>query len=830
MSHSSDEETFRPARHRANPLRKRLIPLAITGSVVLAGVGVHSAFATPSADAVISEVYGGGGNSGATFTNDFIELANAGAGTLDLSDYTVQYLSGNPGPTTKWQATRLTGSLAGNGRYLIQEAAGTGGTTTLPTPDATGNINMSGTTGTVALVKGTDLLTCVTAEDCAADSRVKDLVGFGTAVVHEGSGAAAGASNTESVARKTLVDTDDNAADFAAGAPTPENSGGAGGGTGDDGSSPSPSPTATPPADAISAKIHDIQGTTRRSPLATKDVKDVTGIVTGVRTTSTSSTSKGFWMQDPKADKDPRTSEGIFVYTSSNPTVKVGDSVSVAGVVSEYYPGGYDSGIQSITEIIKPIVTVLSSGNALPAPVVLTKKNIPTAWSPAGGSDGSIDNLELEPTKYALDFYESLEGMNVQISDAGVVGATDAYKELWVSVDPKHNKTKRGGTYYPSYDDPNSTRLQVQAMNTSDAFPMANVGDTLKGVTEGPLDYSQYAGTYILEARTLGTYVDNGLKPQVAAAPKSNEVAIATYNVENLAPTDAQSKFDRLAKGLVTNLRAPGIVALEEIQDNNGAVDDGTVDADKTLNKLTAAIAAAGGPQYSWRQISPQNDKDGGQPGGNIRTAFLFDPTQVSFVDWPGGDATTAVDVTGKNNKTSLTVSPGRITPNDEAWNSSRKPMVGQFLTRNNKTIFVIANHFNSKGGDQNIAGRIQEPVRSSEVQRMKQAMLENAFVKKLEAADSKALIVSLGDFNDYQFSPALNTLTGNGTVLTDMINTLPKEERYSYVFQGNSQVLDHILVNPTMLGKVSYEVVHINSEFADQTSDHDPQVLRLKP
>ncbi|MFD4951347.1 lamin tail domain-containing protein [Streptomyces sp. NPDC058451] len=829
MSNSS-AETPRPARHRATPLRKRLIPLAITGSVVLAGVGVHSAFATPSADAVISEVYGGGGNSGATLTNDFIELANAGSGSLDLSGYSVQYLSGSPGPTTKWQSTPLTGTLAGNGRYLIQEAAGTGGTAALPTPDATGNINMSGTAGTVALVKGTDLLTCVTKADCAADSRIKDLVGFGTALVHEGSGPAAGASNTASVARKTLVDTDDNAADFAAGDPTPENSGGQGGGTGGGDSSPSPSPTATAPADAISAKIHDIQGTTRRSPLSTKNVKDVTGIVTGVRTTSTSSTSKGFWMQDPNPDNDPRTSEGIFVYTSSNPTVKVGDSVTVSGVVTEYYPGGYDSGIQSTTEIMKPTVTVLSSGNPLPAPVVLDKNSIPAVWSPKADSNGSIEYADLEPTKYALDFYESLEGMNVQVSDARVVGATDAYHELWVTADPDHNKTKRGGVYYPSYDDPNVARLQVQAINTTDAFPMANVGDELTGVTAGPLDYSQFAGTYILAARQVGTYKDNGLKPEVTSEAKSNEVTIGTYNVQNLAPSDPQSKFDRLGHNLVTNLRAPAIVGVEEIQDNSGAIDDGTVDSDKTLAKLTDAIVAAGGPRYEYRQINPVNDKDGGQPGGNIRTVFLFDPKRVTFVDRPGGDSLTAVDVVGKGSDTHLSVSPGRIAPTDEAWNSSRKPLVGEFLTKNNKKIFVIANHLNSKGGDQNVAGRIQEPVRSSEIQRNKQATLENAFVKKLEAADPKALIVSLGDYNDYQFSSAMKTLTGDGKQLTDLVNTLPADERYSYVFQGNSQVLDHMMVNPSMLNHVTYDVVHINSEFADQVSDHDPQVLRVKP
>ncbi|WP_333771829.1 lamin tail domain-containing protein, partial [Streptomyces sp. IBSBF 2435] len=194
--------------------------------MVVAGMGVHAAFAAPSADALIAEVYGGGGNSGATFTNDFVELANAGAAPVDLSTYSVQYLPAAPTPSSKWQATALTGSLAGGGRFLVQEAAGTGGTSPLPTPDVTGAVNMSGTAGTIALVTGADPLTCLTAADCAADPRVKDLVGYGTALVREGSGPAAGASNSDSVARgATLADTDDNAADFTAGAPTPQNSG-----------------------------------------------------------------------------------------------------------------------------------------------------------------------------------------------------------------------------------------------------------------------------------------------------------------------------------------------------------------------------------------------------------------------------------------------------------------------------------------------------------------------------------------------------------------------------------------------------------------------------
>jgi predicted extracellular nuclease len=795
---------------------------------VLAGVGVHAAIASPSADALIAEVYGGGGNSGATYTNDFVELANAGAAPVDLSGYSVQYLSGAPTSTSKWQATALTGSLAGGGRFLVQEAAGTGGTTALPTPDVSGAINMSGTTGTIALVSGTDLLTCVTAADCAADSRVKDLVGYGTALVHEGSGAAAGASNTASVARSAaLTDTDDNAADFTAGAPTPENSGGGSTTppTSPPPTTPTPPPTTTPP---LVAKIHDIQGDTRLSPLAGKVISGATGIVTGVRAYGS---SQGYWVQDPSPDSNPRTSEGIFVFTgSTTPAVAVGDSVSVDGTVSNYYPGGATAGGQPVTELTKATATVVSSGNALPAPVVLNKNNVPDAFVPSAGG-GTIENLPLRPDDYALDLYASLEGMNVQIGDSRVVGATDPYSELWVTVKADQNPTKRGGTLYTGYDDPNSGRLMVQSLipTATQAFPVANVGDTLRGTTAGPLDYNQFAGTYALQARTIGTVKSGGIKPEVTDKASSDEATVATYNVENLAPGNAQSKFDALAKGLVTDLRSPDIVALEEIQDNNGSTDDGTVAADQTLTKLTAAITAAGGPAYQWREIDPVNDKDGGEPGGNIRQVFLFNPARVGFTDIPGGDSTTAVGVTGTGSATSLTASPGRIAPTDSAWADSRKPLVGQFTFRGKK-LFVIADHFISKGGDQGVDSRFQPPVRSSESQRNRQAIVEHDFVQQLEQADPQANVIVLGDLNDYQFSPAALSLTGNGKVLTDLVNTLPSKEQYSYVYEGNSQVLDHILVSPNLNKRVEYDVVHINSEFANQTSDHDPQVIRLKP
>ncbi|MEU3500119.1 endonuclease/exonuclease/phosphatase family protein [Streptomyces hundungensis] len=581
------------------------------------------------------------------------------------------------------------------------------------------------------------------------------------------------------------------------------------------------------PAAPVPAKIHDVQGTTRISPLAGQQVTGVTGVVTGVRAYGS---SKGFWFQDTAPDKNPATSEGIFVFTGSNPTVAVGDAVDVSATVTEYVPGGLSSGNQSLTQLSKPTVTVLSSGNAVPAPVVITARSVPDRYTPNGdpAAGNSVNGLALRPKTYATDYYESLEGMNVRIGTSRVVGATDPYSELWVTVKPHENRTARGGSLYASYTDQNTGRLQIQSLIPKDQqpFPTANVGDTLTGTTEGPLDFNQFGG-YTITARTLGTVKDNGLKREITRKQRTGELAVATYNVENLDPSDPQSKFDALAQGVVTNLASPDVVALEEIQDNNGAKNDGTVDASATVKKFTDAIVAAGGPAYQWRSIDPENNKDGGEPGGNIRQGFLFNPARVSFTDRPGGDYKTAVAVTGTKGHPALTASPGRIDPANPAWQDSRKPLAGEFVFKG-RTVFVIANHFASKGGDEGLLSQHQPVPRSSETKRLQQAQAVNAFVKQLLAVDKHADVLALGDINDFDFSGTTKALEDGGA-LRSAYRTLPKKERYSYVYQGNTQVLDQILTSPAVRG-FDYDSVHINAEFANQTSDHDPQVIRFRP
>jgi predicted extracellular nuclease len=325
--------------------------------------------------------------------------------------------------------------------------------------------------------------------------------------------------------------------------------------------------------------------------------------------------------------------------------------------------------------------------------------------------------------------------------------------------------------------------------------------------------------------------VDEGLEREVTEAPDKHELSVGSFNVENLSPNDAGTpKLAALADTLVTSMQAPDIVAVEEIQDNSGSTNNGVTNADATWNMLIDAIVAAGGPRYEFRSIDPVNNQDGGQPGGNIRVGFLFRTDRgLEFVDRGDAGPLDATQVVDTKHGAELTLSPGRIDPTDPAWTASRKPVAAEFLWRG-RTVFAIANHFASKGGDDPLFGSTQPPVRYTEIGpdgRHRQVAVVNAFVEDLLAADKQARIVVLGDLNDFEFSETLDILEGNE--LSNLMDLLPKPERYSYVFDGNSQVLDQILASRALMSpRPEYDSVHINAEFAEQTSDHDPQVARF--
>ncbi|NOL41189.1 nuclease [Kribbella sandramycini] len=777
--------------------------MVITSTLIASGAAAIAAgpAGAASTSVVITEVYGGGGNSGAPYTNDYVELTNNSAAPVDLTGWTIQYASA---AGTSWtNKITLSGSIAPGAVYLAQGASGGANGQPLPTPDATGSVNMSAASGKVALVSSTTSLSCATG--CATAPGVIDFVGYGAANDFETS-AAPGTSNTTSVTRKVpTADADNNGAEFAEGTPTPK------------------ALTSTPPdPDPIDAKIHDIQGAAHVSPLVGKLVGNVTGVVTA-------KSGNGFWFQDPQPDDNPATSEGLFVFTSSAPAVAVGDTVTVQGTVTEFRAGG-SGGVTnlSITELTQAKITVTGQA-AAPAPVIVgAGGRVPPSTVIDDDSTGDVETTgTFEPATDGLDFWESLEGMWTGISQPQVTGPTSSFRELSVVPAGAGVRTARGGIVLQKADS-NPERILLDDLLTP--IPDAKTGDKLAGTVAGVVDYA--FGNFKLLPTTTPAVIDGGVKREATKASSPLQVSVATFNVENLDPSDGAAKFDGLAQAVVRNLAAPDIIGLEEVQDNDGATNSGTTAANVTLDLLTAAIVKAGGPKYAYRQIDPVNNAEGGEPGGNIRVAFLYRTDKpVKFVDRAGGGPTVPTTVTTDRwGKPHLSSSPGRVDPANPAWAATRVPLAGEF-TWLGQSLFVVVNHFSSKGGDNPLWGRVQPPVQLTAPKRHEQARAVRGFVDQLLAKDKGANVIVLGDLNDFDFSETTDILVGAGkTALISLPRTLPLKERYSYVFEGNSQILDQILISKNLQPASAYDIVHMNAEFPDQISDHDPQVVRVIP
>ena len=220
--------------------------------VLAAALLVVPAARSASSDMVVSQVFAGGGNANAPYTNDFVELFNRGTATVDLSTWSIQYATGSG---TTWQVTPLSGSVLAGGHYLIQLASASAIGASLPTPDATGTSNLAVSGGKVALVHSATALTCgASAGSCSADGSVVDLVGYGSATDYEGGAAAPAIGNTTAAVRTDAgcTDADANSSDFSAAAPTPRNSTAA--------AAPCSSGSTPPPAVSQSATVDlDIQ-------------------------------------------------------------------------------------------------------------------------------------------------------------------------------------------------------------------------------------------------------------------------------------------------------------------------------------------------------------------------------------------------------------------------------------------------------------------------------------------------------------------------------------------------------------------------------------------
>ncbi|MEH2329670.1 endonuclease/exonuclease/phosphatase family protein [Nostoc sp.] len=289
-------------------------------------------------------------------------------------------------------------------------------------------------------------------------------------------------------------------------------------------------------------------------------------------------------------------------------------------------------------------------------------------------------------------------------------------------------------------------------------------------------------------------------------------LTVATFNVENLDPKD--QRFDNIAKIIGNNLNAPDVISLIEIQDNNGPTNDKVVNANQTYQKLIAALKNIGSPAYDFVDIPPSDDRDGGEPGGNIRVGFLFQPSRITLAKLPRrGGSLDAVAITQGSNGLELSLNPGRIDPTNAAFDESRKPLVAEFIF-NEQKLFIIANHFVSKLGGS-----------PSDVKRVKQAEIVNEFVAQLLQVDPQAKVIVLGDLNDLSDSLPLKALKGN--ILENLTDRLPVSDRFSFKFRGNPELIDHLLVSKNLsnVAQPEIDIVHVNVGFSKPVSDHDPVI-----
>ncbi len=572
-----------------------------------------------------------------------------------------------------------------------------------------------------------------------------------------------------------------------------------------------PSATSLPEGDTISK----IQGAGHISPLRNQKVSDVEGIVTVT-------SFDGFYMQSIAPDDDPATSEGIFVFTGTIPAVREGDQVMVSGKVEEMTPGG-GYGNLSRTQIDDAEIEIASRNNNLPAPTVIGRGGrVPPTEIIDDDTNGYIgENVFFDPESDGIDFYESLEGMLVQVNDAVVVGPTNQFKEIAVLADLGEDAsvmTPRGGIVIREDDyNPERIILDDYLLET----PFVNVGDYAEEPIIGVMDFD--FGNFKLLVTERVSFEDGGLQPERVKAPAAeNQLRVANYNVMNLSAVQP-NRIASLAEQIVYQMEAPDIIALQEIMDNDGSEGDDEFSADQTYQGIIDGILALGGPVYGFVDIDPIPDAEGGIPLGNIRVGFLYRLDRgLSLANAPKGDSKTAVEVVDEGGVPNLSLNPGRVAPTNPAFYSSRRPLVVSFVYQG-ETIFIINNHFVSKGEDRDLFGEFQPPILDSEYQRVEQAQVVHDFVLEILAIDPESKVIVTGDMNDFQFSNPINLLEGE--ILNNLIETLPVEERYTYVYDGNSQALDQMLVSDGLFEQLSaYEILHVNAEFhyENRFSDHD--------
>lgn len=600
--------------------------------------------------------------------------------------------------------------------------------------------------------------------------------------------------------------------------------------------------------------ICDIQGMAHQSPLLGERVSNVIGCITALKYgVGENSRHLELFIQDPNQDNEPASSEAVKVFTTNAFEAERGDLILLKSAVVEEditnpfdYYSYWDGGL-SRTQLrcTASDIQVLSKGNPLPPPVLLGQKGrpIPSEIICDDAFQGNLNHPRtlFDPQFDAVDYFESLEHIYVQLDNPVFVAPKNAYSDAYVvSADRLTDLplSPRGGLVLKDYHEHYPFIIKLTAYYNSPK--KCSIGSRVEGSVYGFIDYAFNSFGLFMTEEMPDPQDTNIEKETTELQPEEKKLTIASFNIENFtidgyedeSGNRKEKKFEGVAETIALNLRCPDILGLIEVQDDSGANEDGVISCDKTMDKLIELVQEIG-PQpldYKYVYINPEYGKDGGEPGGNIRVVVMYNALRVSFsggLKGPSDESTRPLKIAGQ---VKLSYNPGRIYPEHSSFEYSRKPLIAEFLFQGQQ-VFVIANHFNSKRGDAPIMGFSQPPVFLSEVNRHKQASIVNRFIKEMLSLSHNLNIVVLGDLNDYYFSETLDILKGQE--LINLVETLPADQRYSYIHDGICQSLDYILISYAM-ARLSPEIdiVHCFSDMAHSDSqifsDHDPVIARF--
>ncbi|MDH3626324.1 MAG: hypothetical protein OEV00_11545 [Acidobacteriota bacterium] len=544
--------------------------------------------------------------------------------------------------------------------------------------------------------------------------------------------------------------------------------------------------------------IQMIQGDGVRSPMAGRLVR-VTGVVTG-------ETRKGFFLEDPEGDPEGAASRGICVFESRR-RPPLGSVVEVEGRVLDYLPHEDE---RPTTQIDMTEFRVSQERAPLWTPVWLSAANL------------AKTNAEL------AQYLNSHEGMLVGIrKGATLIAPSNPFGDnVAVPADMDIPRTLHGGVSIQA-DNPHRWYPSFRFIRYARA-PIVNVGSKLAESVIGPLNYRSAAfqiaalGDLEVESRPV--------RPEATRLVRDEDsLRVLTLNGFNLDrrhedPDKVQDRrrdvdddvgsgrFRALATAIVRQAAGPEIIALQEIQDDDGAEISERVSAAATYRKLISEVRKLGGPDYHWADCPPESDSDGGQPGGNIRNGFIFDASRVDL------------------SRSSL----DRIGDGSQEFEGSRKPLVGRFVDRRTgRAIAIINVHLASKRHQRGIFAPENPGFDPRLSTRVRQA---ERIARVLDEFDDNGIDYYVtGDFNDHEFSETLAALLDRGRV--NLAERVPVNARYDYNHRGISQVLMHGVVSSRQAADpgVDYEILHGNEligvkpgELGNKPTDHAYVMARL--